>query len=148
MEFNKFMTLWIFSLCLVEKSWTERTGSSNSEIQVGENGVSGKILIILLMCENRLLLYFVYAPVDFSREKRTACWLGMYSCSCHISVMVQALYVALLRIGQLALPVKHRSGKFTSSTQLNFRIHCILLFILPVTTSMSANLSNLQLKLI
>lgn len=51
MDFNKFMTLWIFSLCLVEKSWTQRTSSSNSEIQVVENAVSGKIMIILLMCE-------------------------------------------------------------------------------------------------
>lgn len=52
MEFNKFVTLWIFSLCLVEKCWTDRTSSSTPEIQVVENGVSGKLLIILIMCEN------------------------------------------------------------------------------------------------
>lgn len=69
MEFNKFVTLWIFSLCLVEKCWTDRTGSCSPEIQAVENGVSngvsGRFLIILIMCENSLLLYFVYSPVEF-----------------------------------------------------------------------------------
>lgn len=68
MDFNKFVTLWIFSLCLVEKCWTDRTSSGSPEIQVVETGVSGKLLIILVLCENSLLLYFIYSPVEFSGD--------------------------------------------------------------------------------
>lgn len=49
MELNKFVTLWIFSLCLVDKSWTDRTNSSSPEIQVAVNGVSGELLIFLVL---------------------------------------------------------------------------------------------------
>lgn len=72
MELNKFVTLWILFLCLVEKCWTDRSSTRSPEIQVVENAVSGKLsyklLIILIMCENNLLLYLVYPPVAFSRE--------------------------------------------------------------------------------
>lgn len=73
MELNKFVTLWILFLCLVEKCWTDRSSTCSPEIQAVENAVSGKLLsckllIILIMCENNLLLYLVYPPVAFSRE--------------------------------------------------------------------------------
>lgn len=62
MELNKFVTLWILFLCLVEKCWTDRSSTCSPEIQAVENAVSGKLLsskllIILIMCENNLLLY-------------------------------------------------------------------------------------------
>lgn len=68
MELNKFVTLWIFSLCLAEKCWTDKTSPCSPEIQVVENEVSGKLLIILVMCERSLHLCFVYSPVEFSDE--------------------------------------------------------------------------------
>lgn len=103
MEVYKFVTLSIFSLCLVEKSRTDRTISCSSEIQVVETGVAGKLLIILFMFESSLLLYSVYSPVELSRETPLV-GRGIYYSLCHISVIVQRLYVDLLRIVQLAPP--------------------------------------------
>ncbi|XP_023259328.1 stromal interaction molecule 1 isoform X1 [Seriola lalandi dorsalis] len=40
MEFNKFVTLWIFCLCLVGESWTDKTSSPTSDSQIVENEVS------------------------------------------------------------------------------------------------------------
>lgn len=42
MEFNKLVTLWIFCLCLVGESWTEKPSSPTPDSQVVENGVSGE----------------------------------------------------------------------------------------------------------
>lgn len=82
MELNKFVTLWIFSLCLVDKSRTDRTSSSSPEIEVVGNGVSGEILIFFFFwsCES-LLLYLVHPPVELSTG---APGLGR-ECLCHIS---------------------------------------------------------------
>lgn len=76
MELNQFVTLWIFSLCLVDKSRTDRTSSSSPEIQAVGNGVSGELLIIFLFfwCCESLLLYLVHPPVEFS----TRAWQGMF----------------------------------------------------------------------
>ncbi|XP_056905416.1 stromal interaction molecule 1a isoform X1 [Takifugu flavidus] len=59
MELNKFMTLWIFSLCLVDKSRTDKTSSSSPEIQVAGNGVSDFCRIDKLLCndENAILSF-------------------------------------------------------------------------------------------
>ncbi|XP_040901802.1 stromal interaction molecule 1a isoform X2 [Toxotes jaculatrix] len=59
MEFNKSVTLWIFCLCLVGESWTEKTSSSTSDSQVVENGVSDFCRIDEALCkdENGLLSF-------------------------------------------------------------------------------------------
>ncbi|XP_033968815.1 stromal interaction molecule 1a [Trematomus bernacchii] len=56
MEFNKLKTLWIFCLCLVGKSWTERSTSDN---HIVENGVSDFCRIDEKLCndENEVLSY-------------------------------------------------------------------------------------------
>ncbi|XP_010793576.1 stromal interaction molecule 1 [Notothenia coriiceps] len=56
MEFNKLKTLWIFCLCLVGKSWTERSTSDN---HIVENGVSDLCRIDEKLCndENEFLSY-------------------------------------------------------------------------------------------
>ncbi|XP_041653317.1 stromal interaction molecule 1a isoform X3 [Cheilinus undulatus] len=40
MEFNKLVTLWIFCLCLVGESWTDKPSSPTPESQAIENGAS------------------------------------------------------------------------------------------------------------
>ncbi|XP_034062993.1 stromal interaction molecule 1a isoform X3 [Gymnodraco acuticeps] len=56
MEFNKLKTLWILCLCLVGKSWTERSTSDN---HIVENGVSDFCRIDEKLCnaENEVLSY-------------------------------------------------------------------------------------------
>ncbi|KAF3847507.1 hypothetical protein F7725_020535 [Dissostichus mawsoni] len=56
MEFNKLKTLWIFCLCLVGKSWTERSTSDN---HIVENGVSDFCRIDEKLCndQNEVLSY-------------------------------------------------------------------------------------------
>ncbi|XP_050934902.1 stromal interaction molecule 1a isoform X4 [Lates calcarifer] len=59
MEFNKFVTLWIFCLCLVGESWTEKTSSPTPDSQIVENGVSDFCRIDEPLCkdENALLSF-------------------------------------------------------------------------------------------
>ncbi|XP_032358407.1 stromal interaction molecule 1 isoform X2 [Etheostoma spectabile] len=59
MEFNKLVTLWIFSLCLVGESWTEKSSSPTSDSQIVENGVSDFCRIDEPLCkdENGILSY-------------------------------------------------------------------------------------------
>ncbi|XP_035478309.1 stromal interaction molecule 1a isoform X1 [Scophthalmus maximus] len=59
MEFNTRVTLWIFLLCLVGESWTEKTSSSTPESQLGENGMSEFCRIDDSLCkdENGLLSF-------------------------------------------------------------------------------------------
>ncbi|XP_059186936.1 stromal interaction molecule 1a isoform X3 [Centropristis striata] len=59
MEFNKLVTLWIFCLCVIGESWSEKTGSTSSDSQVVENGVSDFCRIDEPLCkdENAVLTY-------------------------------------------------------------------------------------------
>ncbi|XP_039635405.1 stromal interaction molecule 1a isoform X1 [Perca fluviatilis] len=59
MEFNKLVTLWIFCLCLVGESWTEKPSSPTPESQIVENGVSDLCRIDEPLCkdENGILSY-------------------------------------------------------------------------------------------
>lgn len=43
MELNKFVTLWIFYLCLVGESWTDKPTPTTPDSQVVENGMSGEL---------------------------------------------------------------------------------------------------------
>ncbi|XP_028429014.1 stromal interaction molecule 1a isoform X1 [Perca flavescens] len=58
MEFNKLVTLWIFCLCLVGESWTEKP-TPTPESQIVENGVSDLCRIDEPLCkdENGILSY-------------------------------------------------------------------------------------------
>uniref|UniRef100_A0A8D0D062 Stromal interaction molecule 1a n=1 Tax=Sander lucioperca TaxID=283035 RepID=A0A8D0D062_SANLU len=59
MEFNKLVTLWIFCLCLVGESWTEKPSSPTPDSQIVENGVSDLCRIDEPLCkdENGILSY-------------------------------------------------------------------------------------------
>ncbi|XP_054469986.1 stromal interaction molecule 1a isoform X1 [Anoplopoma fimbria] len=59
MEFNKLVALWIFCLCLVGESWTEKTSSPTSDSQIVENGLSDLCRIDAPLCkdENGILSY-------------------------------------------------------------------------------------------
>uniref|UniRef100_A0A665W023 Stromal interaction molecule 1-like n=1 Tax=Echeneis naucrates TaxID=173247 RepID=A0A665W023_ECHNA len=59
MEFSKSLTLWIFCLCLVGESWTDKTSSLTSDGQAVENGVSDFCRIDEPLCkdENALLSF-------------------------------------------------------------------------------------------
>ncbi|XP_070761443.1 stromal interaction molecule 1a isoform X2 [Enoplosus armatus] len=59
MEFNKLVTLWIFCLCLVGESWTEKPSSPTPDSQIVENGVSDFCRIDEPLCkdENGFLSY-------------------------------------------------------------------------------------------
>lgn len=50
MEFNKLVTLWIFCLCLVGESWTEKQSSPTPDIV--ENGVSDFCRIDEQLCKD------------------------------------------------------------------------------------------------
>lgn len=114
MDFNKFVTLWIFSLCLVEKSRTDRTSSSSPEIQVVENGVSGKLLIILALCEYTV----VFCSSTMSLAEKHHCF-GR-ECLCHISDGA----------GTICSPAENSpAGSPMCSPSLNYQIHCRWLFI-------------------
>ncbi|XP_068173814.1 stromal interaction molecule 1a isoform X2 [Antennarius striatus] len=59
MEFNKFVTLWIFCSCLLGESWTEKTSPLTPENQIVENGLSDFCRIDERLCkdENGILSY-------------------------------------------------------------------------------------------
>ncbi|XP_074535275.1 stromal interaction molecule 1-like [Halichoeres trimaculatus] len=59
MEFNKLVTLWIFCLCLIGESWTDKPSSPTQDSQAVENGVSGFCGIDEPLCkdENALLSF-------------------------------------------------------------------------------------------
>ncbi|XP_070684865.1 stromal interaction molecule 1a isoform X1 [Pempheris klunzingeri] len=59
MEFNNLVTLWIFCLCFVGESWTEKPSSPTADSQMVENGVSDFCRIDELLCkdENGFLSY-------------------------------------------------------------------------------------------
>nr|XP_046245534.1 stromal interaction molecule 1a isoform X1 [Scatophagus argus] len=59
MEFNKLVTLWIFCLCLIGESWTEKTSSPAPDSQAVENGLSDFCRIDEPLCkdENAILSY-------------------------------------------------------------------------------------------
>uniref|UniRef100_UPI0037E82E4E stromal interaction molecule 1a isoform X2 n=1 Tax=Semicossyphus pulcher TaxID=241346 RepID=UPI0037E82E4E len=59
MEFNKLVTLWIFCLCLVGESWTDKPSSPTPDSQNAENGVSDLCRIDEPLCkdENAFLSY-------------------------------------------------------------------------------------------
>nr|XP_020472500.1 stromal interaction molecule 1-like isoform X2 [Monopterus albus] len=59
MEFNKFVTLWIFNLCLVGECWTELPSSPSQDNQIIENGVSDLCRIDEPLCkdENSVLSF-------------------------------------------------------------------------------------------
>ncbi|XP_030007625.1 stromal interaction molecule 1a isoform X3 [Sphaeramia orbicularis] len=52
MEFNKLVTLWIFCLCLIGESWTEKPSSPTPESQSAENGVSDFCRIDEPLCKD------------------------------------------------------------------------------------------------
>ncbi|XP_073338126.1 stromal interaction molecule 1a isoform X2 [Pagrus major] len=59
MEFNKLVTVWIFCLCLVGESWSDKPSSPTPDSQVVENGVSDLCRIDVPLCkdENGILSY-------------------------------------------------------------------------------------------
>ncbi|XP_044057689.1 stromal interaction molecule 1a isoform X5 [Siniperca chuatsi] len=59
MDFNILVTLWIFCLCLVGESWTEKPSSPTPDSQIVENGVSDFCRIDEPLCkdENAILSY-------------------------------------------------------------------------------------------
>ncbi|XP_071352393.1 stromal interaction molecule 1a isoform X2 [Trachinotus anak] len=59
MEFNKFVTLWIFCFCLLGESWADKSSSSTPDSQIVENGVSDFCRIDEPLCkdENALLSF-------------------------------------------------------------------------------------------
>ncbi|XP_029302049.1 stromal interaction molecule 1a isoform X2 [Cottoperca gobio] len=59
MEFNKLVTLWIFCLCLVGESWTEKPNSPTLDSQLVENAVSDFCRIDKPLCkdDNAILSY-------------------------------------------------------------------------------------------
>ncbi|XP_041796092.1 stromal interaction molecule 1a isoform X2 [Chelmon rostratus] len=59
MEFNKLVTLWIFCLCLVGESWTEKPSSPTADSQGVENGISDFCRIDEPLCkdENAILSF-------------------------------------------------------------------------------------------
>lgn len=104
MEFNKFVTLWIFCLCLVGESWSEKPSSSTADSQVVENGVSGESLNVAFQLLQHL--YVLFLSTCWAQQTHTEERQWVYNCTCHIFVIVQALYVAMLRIVQLAFSIK------------------------------------------
>ncbi|XP_070826216.1 stromal interaction molecule 1a isoform X2 [Chaetodon trifascialis] len=56
MEFNKLVTLWIFCLCLVGESWTEKPSSPTSDSQAVENGVSDFCRIDEPLCKDEIAI--------------------------------------------------------------------------------------------
>lgn len=118
MEFKNLVTLWILCLCLVGESWAEKPSSSTADSQVVENGVSGECRVFCFVsCRFSFFhgIYFVlrshfrmYPPVELSR-------CTLLTVSEYITVRVTSwwfffflreLYVAMLRIVQLAFSIK------------------------------------------
>ncbi|XP_076590592.1 stromal interaction molecule 1a isoform X2 [Chaetodon auriga] len=56
MEFNKLVTLWIFCLCLVGESWSEKPSSPAPDSQAVENGVSDFCRIDEPLCKDEIAI--------------------------------------------------------------------------------------------
>lgn len=113
----------------------------------------------LLRMESQVSYWFIYF---FSGPVRAYCciwFIHLLSLAqahhslagnvCATSLMVQALYVALLRIVQLAFYPQAPSSKFTSS-HLNYQVHCrwlIICVMLILANSVSADILISQLHL-
>lgn len=120
MEFKNLVTLWILCLCLVGESWAEKPSSPTADSQVVENGVSGECLVIRLVSRHVMflscrLLCVVLPPrlsTCWAQQMHTADRQWVYYSTCHIAVIffflssLRELYVAMLRIVQLAFSIK------------------------------------------
>lgn len=116
MELKNLVTLWILCLCLVGESLAEKPGSSTSDSQVFENAVSGECCVIYfvlchflcvtplsLCCTLGSTFIHLLSLVDAHYRQSVNMWLSMP----HLGdFFFQELYVAMLRIVQLAFSIK------------------------------------------